>query len=83
MIFFYFTSSLGPLEPELALFKDLKEIGSIWEISLTVGAVQLQPRHQEPKPPLGTFSKGSNLDRQKIVKFKLTQIKSSPEKSVK
>ena len=27
MIFFYFTSSLGPLEPELALFKDLKEIG--------------------------------------------------------
>ena len=33
MIFLFFTSSLGPLEPELAPFKDLEEIGEIWEIS--------------------------------------------------
>ena len=32
MIFLFFTSSLGPLEPELAPFKDLEEIGNIWEI---------------------------------------------------
>ena len=31
--FFCFTSSLGPLEPEYALFKDLEEIGKILEIS--------------------------------------------------
>ena len=30
---FFFTSSLGPLEPELAQFKDLEEIGDIWEMS--------------------------------------------------
>ena len=36
MIFLFFTSSLGPLEPELALFKDLEEIGDIWKISLKV-----------------------------------------------
>ena len=32
MIFFFFTSSVGLLEPELASFKDLEEIGKIWEI---------------------------------------------------
>ena len=36
MIFLFFTSSLGPLEPELAPFKDLEEIGDIWKISLKV-----------------------------------------------
>ena len=39
MIFLFFTSSLGPLEPELALFKDLEEIGDIWKISLNVALV--------------------------------------------
>ena len=37
----FFTSSLGPLEPELDLFKDLKENGDIWEISLTVRWLRL------------------------------------------
>ena len=44
MIFLFFTSSLDPLKPELALFKDLEEIGDIWEISFKVvqcSAVQL------------------------------------------
>ena len=44
MIFLFFGSSLGPLEPELAPFKDLEEIGDIWEISFKVvqcSAVQL------------------------------------------
>ena len=36
MIFLFFTSSLGRLEPELAPFKDLEEIGDIWKISLKV-----------------------------------------------
>ena len=36
MIFLFFTSSLGPLEPELATFKDFEEIGIIWKISLKV-----------------------------------------------
>ena len=36
MIFLFFTSSLGPLEPELAPFKDLHEIYDILEISLKV-----------------------------------------------
>ena len=36
MIFLFFVSSLGPLEPELAPFKDLQEIGDIWKISLKV-----------------------------------------------
>ena len=39
MIFLFFTSSLGPLEPELAPFKDLEEIGDIWKISLNVALV--------------------------------------------
>ena len=36
MIFLFFVSSLGPLEPELAPFKELQEIGDIWKISLKV-----------------------------------------------
>ena len=38
MIFLFFTSSLGPLEPELGPFKDWQEIGDIWEISLKVAS---------------------------------------------
>ena len=36
--FLFFSSSLGPLEPELASFKDWQEIGNIWEISLKVAS---------------------------------------------
>ena len=39
MNFLFFTSSLGTVEPELALFKDLEEIGDIWKISLNVALV--------------------------------------------
>ena len=35
---FFFSSSLGPLELELASFKDWQEIGNIWEISLKVAS---------------------------------------------
>ena len=31
MISLFFVSSLGPLEPELAPFKDLQEIGDPWK----------------------------------------------------
>ena len=44
MIFLFFGSSLGFLEPEVAPLKDLEEIGDIWEISFKVvqcSAVQL------------------------------------------
>ena len=36
MIFLFFISSLGPLEAELAPFKDLLEIVAIWKIFLKV-----------------------------------------------
>ena len=39
MIFLFFTSSLGPLEPELAPFEDLEEIGDICKIPLNVALV--------------------------------------------
>ena len=34
MIFLFFTSSLGPPEPDFAPFEKLQEIGYIWKIAL-------------------------------------------------
>ena len=50
MIFLFFGTSLALLEAELAPFKDLEEIGNIWECKSSSSSSRLIKRNENSNP---------------------------------